>query len=201
MRRDVEVQLEFLPTEMGGRRTAARTGYRPQLFYDDQDFDAMNEYPDVLEASPGDRVRAYLCLLHPELHDGRLPPGKEILVREGSRIVARGHVVRILELSDAAARHRLEELLESYYLALCVGRDADPQRRGLYDQLLAEAARARHTARSGATIGDLRQQVLAAVQPLDPALPDACSVGVAEALGRLLAVVRENGGEGSDGAG
>lgn len=101
--RDIEVELTFLPTEHGGRGCATQSGYRPQFYYAGHDWDAVHEYPDVTEASPGDTVRAYLAFLSPEDHVGRITPGMPFLVREGQRVVGYGSVVRILDLQKAPA--------------------------------------------------------------------------------------------------
>lgn len=57
--KDIEVEITFLPTEAGGRKGPAFSGYRPQFYYDGHDWDAHQIYPDVEQASPGDTVRAY----------------------------------------------------------------------------------------------------------------------------------------------
>src|SRR4029079_18089155 len=98
MRRDIEAALTFLWPNEGGRSSPTRTGYRGQLFYDDHDWDAIYEFPDTAVVNPGDSVRAYLTLLFPAAHEGRLTPDKEIEIREGSRIVARGRVTEVIGL-------------------------------------------------------------------------------------------------------
>jgi translation elongation factor EF-Tu-like GTPase len=94
-RRDVAVEIEFLPTEQDGRSSAVRSGYRPQLYYDGHDWDASHEYPDVEEVRPGEQVRAYLTCLSPQFHEQKLVPGKAVLFREGQRVVAFGAVVSL----------------------------------------------------------------------------------------------------------
>jgi len=101
---DVEVQLHFLPTAAGGRAGPAYTGYRPQLFYSGQDWDAVHTYPDVTMANPGDTVRAYLGFLSPHEHVGRVAVGMPFLVREGARTVAYGVVTAMLSLEASANR-------------------------------------------------------------------------------------------------
>jgi hypothetical protein len=118
VRRDVEVEIEFLPTELGGRRNGVRTGYRPQLYYDGQDWDALHEYPDVEEVRPGEHVRAYLTCLSPQFHDKKLVPGRAVLFRERHRVVAFGTVTRVIDLPGAAYRARVDESLDLYYRAL-----------------------------------------------------------------------------------
>ena len=103
MRRDIEATVRFLSTAEGGRRSAARSGYRPQFSYDGHDWDAVHEYPDQDEVSPGATARVYLTFLTPAAHVGRVVPGLRFQLREGRRVVGEGEVVRILEL-EASAR-------------------------------------------------------------------------------------------------
>lgn len=103
---DVEAEITFVPAEQGGRSTPAFSGYRPQLYYDDRDWDAEHEYPDVESALPGRTVRAFLRFLGPEAHVGRVHPGLEFEVREGARVVAHGRVTRILHLAESAEREK-----------------------------------------------------------------------------------------------
>ena len=101
---DIEVQITFLSTEEGGRRTPARTGYRPQFYYDGKDWDAIHTYPDNELVHPGQSVRAFLTFLSPEYHVGKLWPGKIFQCREGQRVVANGVVLKIVELEKSAAK-------------------------------------------------------------------------------------------------
>jgi translation elongation factor EF-Tu-like GTPase len=102
--KDIEVEMTFLTSEEGGRRTPARQGYRPQFYYDGHDWDAAHTYIGTDEVLPGQTVRAYLSFLSPDLQVGRINPGLEFLIREGSRTVARGRVLQVLELEKSAER-------------------------------------------------------------------------------------------------
>ncbi len=106
MARDVEVDLTFLPTEHGGRRGPARSGYRAQFYYGGRDWDAQHEYPDAPQVQPGETVRAYLAFLAPDQHVGRLRPGMPFLIREGQRVVGYGCIRRLLDLERSAAAVR-----------------------------------------------------------------------------------------------
>jgi translation elongation factor EF-Tu-like GTPase len=103
---DVEAEVTFLATEVGGRHGPAFSGYRPQFFYDGQDWDAIQFYPDVNQANPGDTVKVHFAFLSPEEHIGKLVPGKMFLIREGHRVVGYGTVTRILELEVSARKAR-----------------------------------------------------------------------------------------------
>src|SRR5262249_15599378 len=96
---DLEVELVLLPTEHGGRQGPAISGYRPQFYYDGEDFDAVQSYPDQDAVSPGESARAYLYLLNPELHAGRVRPGKPFLIREGQRVIGYGSIRQVLNPS------------------------------------------------------------------------------------------------------
>jgi elongation factor Tu len=96
--RDIEVEMTFLPTEHGGRKGPAVSGYRPQFYYDGRDWDASHEYVEVERVFPGQTVRAYLTFASPQAHIGKLRPGQAFLIREGNKAVAYGAVVRVLDL-------------------------------------------------------------------------------------------------------
>jgi hypothetical protein len=92
------------------------TGYRPQFSYDGRDWDAIQMYPDRECVYPGETVIAYIAFLSPEDHKGKLFPGKEFQVREGSRVVATGCVTKILEL-DTRKSKPLEQVSEARFVA------------------------------------------------------------------------------------
>lgn len=96
--RDIEAQISFLPTSEGGKKIAARTGYRPQFRYDGQDHCAVHTFPDVERVNPGETVKAYIAFLSPEDHRGKLSVGKTFQLREGVHVMANGLVTRIIEL-------------------------------------------------------------------------------------------------------
>jgi translation elongation factor EF-Tu-like GTPase len=48
---DVEVELTFVSSEAGGRRTPAFSGYTPQFYYREHDWAAVHEYPDIERAT------------------------------------------------------------------------------------------------------------------------------------------------------
>ena len=103
---DIEAEITFVSTDQGGRSKPAFSGYRPQFYYDAQDWDADQEYPDVDAVLPGQTVRALLRFLSPDAHIGRVHPGMEFQAREGARVVAHGRVTKILHLPESAERAR-----------------------------------------------------------------------------------------------
>ena len=102
-RRDVEAEINFLTPEEGGRRTPVLSGYRPQFYCDGQDFVVVMDFFGVAEpVYPGQNATAYLTFISPEYLVKILYPGKEFLIREGERVVARGRVTKILDLEGSA---------------------------------------------------------------------------------------------------
>lgn len=99
---DIEGQVTFIPTESGGRKIPALSGYRPQFFYNGHDWDAIQEYPDVDKVNPGETARAFFTFLSPQEHFGKIFPGTIFLIREGARTVGYGIVTKILDLEISA---------------------------------------------------------------------------------------------------
>jgi hypothetical protein len=93
---DAEADITFLPAGEGGRRRPIVDGYQGDLYYDDAYWLAMYSFPGGA-AEPGETTSARLTFVSPELHRGRLYPGKEFEVREGRRVVARGQIAASFE--------------------------------------------------------------------------------------------------------
>jgi translation elongation factor EF-Tu-like GTPase len=100
--KDLEVEMTFLRTEEGGRSTPAYSNYRPQFYYAGNDYGATFTLIDIDSANPGQTVRACLCVSAPDFLFGKIKEDSEFLVREGGRIVAKGRVLKILELEKNA---------------------------------------------------------------------------------------------------
>lgn len=97
---DVAAEVSFLSAAEGGRRTGVRTGYRPQFFYDEHDWDAIQVYATHELVLPGQTIAAWLWFLSPEAHQGNLHTGKTFLLREGRQVVARGRITELISLSQ-----------------------------------------------------------------------------------------------------
>ena len=100
-RHDLEADITFLATEAGGKSNAARSGYRPGNDFGLRGMhnDAHYEFVEVDAVAPGQTARARLWLLAPEYQAGRLHPGFEFTVHEGTRLVARGVIVEVVNPS------------------------------------------------------------------------------------------------------
>jgi elongation factor Tu len=104
MPQDIEVVMTFLRTEEGGRKRPVFTGYRPQFYYDGEDWDAQHTYIGVEQVNPGDTVTAQIKFTRPKCHAGRIAVGMSFEIREGNRTVAKGQVTKILHLEENAAK-------------------------------------------------------------------------------------------------
>jgi translation elongation factor EF-Tu-like GTPase len=94
---DIEALVAFLPTSGGGRKTAARTGYRPaHLVKDGYLTTGQHEYPLQDCVSPGESAAANIWFLTPEVYPHSMWIGKAIPVQEGHRVVALALVTKIL---------------------------------------------------------------------------------------------------------
>lgn len=107
---DILVEISYLPTDHGGRVNPVRTGYRPQFYYENHDWDASHNYFEVETVNPGETTRAAITFLSPDRHLGKLKPGSHFLIREGQKVCGYGHVVEILNLEFSAIRAALYRL-------------------------------------------------------------------------------------------
>lgn len=99
---DIEVELTLLPTEHGGRKGYAGSGYRPQFYYEGEDWDAVYTFIGVDRLNPGESTIAEVVFFSPHQHLGRVFPGMVFLAREGNRIIGYGRILRILDLEESA---------------------------------------------------------------------------------------------------
>jgi elongation factor Tu len=95
-RPDLIIKVKVLTEKEGGRKTPFFNGYRGQFYYNDSDWDATYEIIDKSEAKPGEEVELKIITVSREIHFGKFEIGKEVKIREGSRIVAKGKVIRVL---------------------------------------------------------------------------------------------------------
>lgn len=85
---DFEADIELLPTEDGGRRRPALSGYRPHLCLRDDDLTSgQQEYVGLDRVEPGGRAKAGVTLIAPERYAGALAVGMRLPFFEGRRVV------------------------------------------------------------------------------------------------------------------
>jgi len=93
---DLIIKVKVLTENEGGRKTPFFNGYRGQFYYNNSDWDATYEIIDKTEAKPGEEVELKLITASREIHFGKFETGKEVKIREGSRVVAVGTESKIL---------------------------------------------------------------------------------------------------------
>ena len=93
----IQAEVIYIPTEKGGRKGPMADGYRPQFYYDGNDWDANQTFPYTKIVYPGDTVTAEFTFLHPTAHNEKIKPGLIFLLREGYKVVGYGKVKLILE--------------------------------------------------------------------------------------------------------
>jgi translation elongation factor EF-Tu-like GTPase len=94
---DVEAEITLLPTSDGGRKTPAMSGYRPaHRVLDEYLTTGMHHYAECEQVVPGETVRGTITFVTPEAYPHCLWVGREIDFQEGSRVVGRARIVKIL---------------------------------------------------------------------------------------------------------
>lgn len=94
---DVEAEITLLPTDQGGRQGPARSGYRPaHKVKEDYLTTGVHNYFDCDEVFPGQTVRGTIAFITPEVYPHCLWVGREIDIQEGSRVVGRARITKIL---------------------------------------------------------------------------------------------------------
>jgi hypothetical protein len=93
---EIEAEIYYLTEAEGGRKTPVGNGYRGQLYYNEKDWDAPQQFLDKVWCNPGETVNVRLQTLSPEYHVGQVKEGMEIETREGSKTVGKGKIRKVL---------------------------------------------------------------------------------------------------------
>ena len=90
-------ELSYLSTENGGRNTAAKSGYRPQVEFDftEKQTSGIQKFIGKDEVKPGEKVLAEITVLSPKFFENKLEVGMEFKFNEGSKIIGTGKVIEI----------------------------------------------------------------------------------------------------------
>ena len=64
--RDIKAKIKLLTSAEGGRTTPAKSGYRPQFYYDGEHWDAAIELLDRQEIYPGESSEVYFQFATPK---------------------------------------------------------------------------------------------------------------------------------------
>lgn len=93
---DVEALVSFLPSEQGGRRNGALSGYRPcHLVRPDYLTSGQHEYKSKAVVMPGESAETEIWFLAPEQYPHCLAVGDDIRIQEGSRLVGHAKILKI----------------------------------------------------------------------------------------------------------
>ena len=94
---DVEATVELIPTDQGGRKTAALSGYRPyHLVKPDYLTSGHHEYKEVDELHPGESAETEIWFITPHAYPHTLSESDVINIQEGSRVVGYATIRRVL---------------------------------------------------------------------------------------------------------
>jgi translation elongation factor EF-Tu-like GTPase len=94
---DVEAEITMLPAEEGGRSGPSFSGYRPQhKVRDDYLTSGIHQYFDCAYVLPGHTVHGTIAFMTPEAYPHCLWVGRVIDIQEGSRVVGRARITRIM---------------------------------------------------------------------------------------------------------
>lgn len=93
---ELQADIYYLKEQEGGRKTPVASSYRGQFHYNGKDFDAMQQFIDKSWCQPGNTVQVFLQTASPEFHAGQFYVGKDFEIREGSKIVGKGTITKIL---------------------------------------------------------------------------------------------------------
>lgn len=97
---DIEVRVRFLSEEEGGRSKPVYSGYRPH-FQVTEGLQTSGEHRFLEKevVQPGEEATANILFIAPEHHPKTIWIGKEIEIKEGSRLIGRAVVTKIFNQS------------------------------------------------------------------------------------------------------
>lgn len=95
---DFIATLTYKTTEQGGRKTAAKTGYRPQVKFDFEEMQTSGQqtFIDRELVFPGDTVEAEIKILSVEHFANKLTEKMKFEFREGATVIGTGIIKHII---------------------------------------------------------------------------------------------------------
>lgn len=95
---DFIAELQYLTTEQGGRKTPAKSGYRPQVKFDFNEMQTSGQQTFINKelVNPGENVKAKIKILSPNYFAHTLTEGMEFEFREGPTIIGTGKIEYIV---------------------------------------------------------------------------------------------------------
>jgi len=105
--KDIQVKLQLLKTDEGGRQGPIYSGYRPQFRYNDNDWVVSVIFTDVDMISPGSFGDAFIGFMSPIEHLEAISIEMKFVLCEGHRVVSHGAIKRIIDLEFSANLHKI----------------------------------------------------------------------------------------------
>ena len=98
--------LTYRTTEQGGRKTAAKSGYRPQIKFDFEEMQTSGQqtFIDRYFAFPGDTVEAEIKILSVDIFANKLTENMQFEFREGATVIGTGKIKHIKNEKLKASR-------------------------------------------------------------------------------------------------
>jgi translation elongation factor EF-Tu-like GTPase len=94
---DFIATLTYKTTEQGGRKTAAKSGYRPQIKFDFEEMQTSGQqiFIDRELVFPGDTVEAEIKIISVDFFANKLSENMEFEFREGATVIGTGRIKQI----------------------------------------------------------------------------------------------------------
>ena len=91
---DFIATLTYITTEQGGRKTAAKSGYRPQIKFDFEEMQTSGQqiFIDRELVFPGDTVEAEIKIISVDFFANKLSENMEFEFREGATVIGTGRI-------------------------------------------------------------------------------------------------------------
>jgi hypothetical protein len=95
---DFIAELQYLTSEQGGRKTPAKSGYRPQVKFDFDEMQTSGQQTFIKKewVNPGENVKAKIKILSPDHFAHTLTEGMEFEFMEGATIIGTGKIEYIV---------------------------------------------------------------------------------------------------------
>ena len=100
--KDVEIEVLFITPENGGHKGPIFSGMRPLFHYDGTDWGGAIHFESDEQLPKGILVKLYFAFINPNHQLKRIYPGKEFELRDGKKVIARGQVLKLIDLENSA---------------------------------------------------------------------------------------------------
>ena len=89
--------VSLIPTELGGKSNAVRSGYKPQhLIHENYQTSGHHEYEKAGTLEPGQSAKAKVWFISPEVYPASIWPGRVLDLFEGSMRVGTLEVIDVV---------------------------------------------------------------------------------------------------------